>query len=109
MGETFEVSLEIKGPRETILHELELMGSVGNVSVSSDQFEPETVKLSVTSNNREDIREALFFRMAELKMPILEMKKQNLSLEDIFLKLTTNEKAEAHLELTSEEEVKEDA
>jgi ABC-2 type transport system ATP-binding protein len=110
MGETFEVSLEIKGPRETIIHELEMMDSVGNVSVSSDQPHDDTIKLQVSSNSQQDIREALFFRMAELGLPILEMKKQNLSLEDIFLKLTTNEKAvETNLELNPEEEVVQDA
>lgn len=109
MGETFEVSLEIKGPRETIVRELELMESVGNVILAADQPKEETVKLQVTSHGQQDIREALFFRMAELGLPILEMKKQNLSLEDIFLKLTTNEKVETNLELIPEKAVDEDA
>jgi ABC-2 type transport system ATP-binding protein len=109
MGETFEVILEIKGPRETIVRELELMESVGNIILAADQPKEETVKLQVTSHGQQDIREALFFRMAELGLPILEMKKQNLSLEDIFLKLTTNEKVETNLELIPEEAVDEDA
>ncbi|MEX2459872.1 MAG: ATP-binding cassette domain-containing protein [Paenibacillaceae bacterium] len=112
MGETFEVSLEIKGPRETIVRELELMESIGSVHVFTDQPQDDTIKLQVSANSRQDIREALFFRMAELGLPILEMKKQNLSLEDIFLKLTTNEKVEAtetKSELIPEEEVNEDA
>jgi ABC-2 type transport system ATP-binding protein len=109
MGETFEVSLEIKGPQEIIVRELELMESVGQVIIASDQPQEDTVKLQVSSNSQQDIREALFFRMAELGLPILEMKKQNLSLEDIFLKLTTNEKVETNLELIPEEAVNEDA
>ncbi|CAK4835295.1 unnamed protein product [Aphanomyces euteiches] len=112
MGETFEVSLEIKGPRETIVRELELLGSVGQVTIAADQPQEDSTKLQVASNNRQDIREILFFRMAELGLPILEMKKQNLSLEDIFLKLTTNEKGEeieSNLELIPQEEVSEDA
>jgi ABC-2 type transport system ATP-binding protein len=112
MGETFEVNLEIKGPRETIIRELKQMESVRQVTLSVDQPNEDTSKLQVSSNNRQDIREILFFRMAELGLPILEMKKQSLSLEDIFLKLTTNEKGEAieaNLELVPEEEVSEDA
>jgi ABC-2 type transport system ATP-binding protein len=115
MGETFEVSLEIKGPRETIMRELNSMDSISQITLSADQPNEDSVKLQVSSNDRQDIREALFFRMAELGLPILEMKKQNLSLEDIFLKLTTNEKVEANgmnLELISDdddEEVSEDA
>jgi ABC-2 type transport system ATP-binding protein len=112
MGETFEVRLEIKGPRETIVRELESMETVGKVKVTTDEQQAETVQLQVTSSNRQDIREALFFRMAELGLPILEMKKQNLSLEDIFLKLTTNEKVEApeaDLDLILKEEADQDA
>ena len=109
MGETFEVSLEIKGPQDIIVRELELMESVGQIIIAADQPQEDTVKLQVSSNSQQDIREALFFRMAELGLPILEMKKQNLSLEDIFLKLTTNEKTETNLELITEEAVDEDA
>jgi ABC-2 type transport system ATP-binding protein len=131
MGETFEVSLEVKGPRERILTELRSLPSVGEVkeidapssvgvaaleapaseeapiskageaaeatplesSQASSLVTPtETVKLLVTSADRaEDIREALFFRLASAGLPILEMKRESLSLEDIFLKLTTDE------------------
>jgi ABC-2 type transport system ATP-binding protein len=109
MGETFEVSLEVKGPRETIIREIELIENIGSVTLSPNDPHNETVKLRVSSNNQQDIREALFFRMAELGWPILEMSKQNLSLEDIFLKLTTNETASATLDLLPEGEVHEDA
>lgn len=53
--------------------------------------ETSTVKLHVLSKDRTDVRESLFFRLAELGYPILEMKRMSLSLEDIFLKLTTEE------------------
>jgi ABC-2 type transport system ATP-binding protein len=110
MGETFEVSLEIKGPRETIVRELELLETVSSVTLSPNESHHDTVKLSVTSKSQEDIREALFFRMAELGWPILEMRKQNLSLEDIFLKLTTNEAAiDSNIDIAPKEEVAEDA
>jgi ABC-2 type transport system ATP-binding protein len=95
MGETFEVSLEVKGARETIVRELEQMNEVGSIHIhESDPTEAasSTVKLRVASKEREDIREALFFKMADLRLPILAMKQENLSLEDIFLKLTTAEK-----------------
>ncbi|MCL6458639.1 MAG: ABC transporter ATP-binding protein [Gorillibacterium sp.] len=53
-----------------------------------------TVLLKVTASDRTDLRETLFFRMAELGFPILEMRRISLSLEDIFLKLTTDEPTE---------------
>lgn len=137
MGETFEVSLEVKGPRERILTELRSLEAVAEVKevdapsdattiaapAAQDVFitddaskeaaitEPSaaagTVKLLVTSADRSDIREALFFRLAGAGYPILEMKRESLSLEDIFLKLTTDEPAEA--DSTPKEEVDTDA
>ncbi|NQX61870.1 ABC transporter ATP-binding protein [Paenibacillus qinlingensis] len=135
MGETFEVSLEVKGPRERILTELRSLPSVGEVKEvdapeagaallatpatpalesaesaidEADSPAPaaapaESVKLLVTSADRaEDIREAVFFRLASAGLPILAMKRESLSLEDIFLKLTTDEPAAPELVPTEE-------
>ncbi|MFC6231998.1 ABC transporter ATP-binding protein [Paenibacillus allorhizosphaerae] len=130
MGETFEVSLEVKGPRETVLSELRNVPGVtavqeltqedtaaestafaqtetevdteeaGQPSTASSTAETTasssgTVKVVVSAADRVDVREALFYRLAERRLPILSMKKESLSLEDIFLKLTTNESLEA--------------
>ncbi|NOU95157.1 ATP-binding cassette domain-containing protein [Paenibacillus sp. LMG 31456] len=142
MGETFEVSLEVKGPREAILAELRGLPQVASVKplaeepaaaagaaasataalaqqpeqdapeqgvgaqeqaepaawpaeTFTDGAEPPTVKVLVSAADRADLREAIFYRMAELRYPILAMKKESLSLEDIFLKLTTNETIDA--------------
>lgn len=115
MGETFEVSLEVKGPRERIITELRSLETVGDVkeldapaavdaakpadssvvqAPAADVKETGSVKLLVTSADRSDIREDVFFRLAGAGYPILEMKRESLSLEDIFLKLTTDEPAE---------------
>lgn len=118
MGETFEVSLEVKGPREAVLAELRGTPGVGSVrelageptaapalaaeptasadgeaaeSATAAPAEGETVKVVVAAADKTDIREALFYRMADKRYPIVSMKKESLSLEDIFLKLTTNE------------------
>ncbi|NHN33928.1 ABC transporter ATP-binding protein [Paenibacillus agricola] len=140
MGETFEVSLEVKGPREAVLAELRSLPQIASVKpladvtaaaepaaeppaalqppplehgapepgVGAGAQEPAdampaawlakpstvaepTVRVLVSATDRADIREAIFYRMAELRYPILAMQKESLSLEDIFLKLTTNE------------------
>jgi ABC-2 type transport system ATP-binding protein len=100
MGESFQVRLEVKGPKEDIIRELSGLSDVGSVKeLERDQMvESESVVLQVVSNDRKDIREALFYRMAERGYPILEMKRESLSLEDIFLKLTTSEKSAAEQE-----------
>ncbi|MDD9271849.1 ABC transporter ATP-binding protein [Paenibacillus sp. GCM10023248] len=111
MGETFEVSLEVKGPRERIITELSSLETVAAVKeldapaaadaveasagdAASDEKDTGSVKLLVTSADRSDIREDLFFRLAGAGYPILEMKRESLSLEEIFLKLTTDEPGE---------------
>ncbi|WP_068777506.1 ABC transporter ATP-binding protein [Paenibacillus sp. FJAT-26967] len=169
MGDTFEVSLEVKGPREDIVRLLgatpgvaavEVLGSDGSIidaaagseadardtaaagepradkaeaagtassllpfsAASAEErqrplgasalsspgecggaggdphiggaavLEDGTVKLRVSAAGGTDIREPVFFQLAEAGYPILEMKRERLSLEEIFLKLTTDEK-----------------
>ena len=43
-----------------------------------------TIKLS----GNQDMRENIFFALAEVKCPILKMQSSNMSLEEVFLKLT---------------------
>lgn len=95
MGQAFQVKLEIRGPLDRVREELERMEEVESVQVINDKAAGEeqeaAVQLLVSSRDREDIREGLFFRMAALGYPIVEMRRESLSLEDIFVKLTTEE------------------
>lgn len=52
-----------------------------------------TVSMVITTEEKTDIREKMFYMMAEAKMPILNMQFTKVSLEDIFLELTQNETA----------------
>ena len=52
-----------------------------------------TVSMVITTEEKTDIREKLFYMMADAKMPILNMQFTKVSLEDIFLELTQNETA----------------
>ena len=52
-----------------------------------------TVSMVITTEEKTDIREKLFYMMAEAKMPILNMLFTKVSLEDIFLELPQNETA----------------
>ncbi|UHA74480.1 ABC transporter ATP-binding protein [Paenibacillus sp. 481] len=51
----------------------------------------DTVKLKVISRNDQDVREPLFFALAQAGYPILELKRQSTSLEEVFTRLTTEE------------------
>jgi len=99
MAENFEVKLEIRGPKDAIIRELKTIDMVKSVrEIKGDEDGNEgpdrPVRLQVVSRNRTDIREAIFYRMAQLKFPILEMRRENLSLEDIFIKLTAQDQAQ---------------
>lgn len=120
MGESFEVRLEVKGPAQEIRTQLKQLDHVSDVKLADDHAESETVKLLVSAKDRTDIREEVFFTMAKAGYPILEMKRESLSLEDIFLKLTTEEptaaggdsleeEASAVRSANDNEEVEEDA
>ncbi|PZT57072.1 ABC transporter ATP-binding protein [Paenibacillus silvae] len=52
---------------------------------------PSTIRVRLTGESSEDFREELFYLLSGAGLPILEMKRENLSLEQIFLKLTTSE------------------
>ena len=44
--------------------------------------------MNITGVGNEDVREAVFYALADAKCPILEMKASTMSLEDIFLEVT---------------------
>ena len=50
--------------------------------------------VKVSADEQKDVREAVFYKMAELNCPIFEMKSRKVSLEEIFLELTENEKTD---------------
>lgn len=55
-------------------------------------IEEGSVDILVKTAQQVDIREDIFYAMAEAKCPILSMKVSNMSLEDVFLELTGAEK-----------------
>ncbi|WP_110001427.1 MULTISPECIES: ABC transporter ATP-binding protein [Paenibacillus] len=103
MGDRFKVSIEVKAteqqlhnvltPWEKVRSEV-IPAADGHVSTGS----ADTVKMLLTGESSDDFREELFYLLSGAGLPILEMKKENLSLEQIFLKLTTTEtESEAEL------------
>ncbi|WP_339257101.1 ATP-binding cassette domain-containing protein [Paenibacillus sp. FSL R5-0713] len=102
MGDQFKVSIEVKATAEQLHNVLKPWEKVRSeviqtsdanttrdTSLTSDTAN--TVKMLLTGENSEDFREELFYLLSGAGLPVLEMKKENLSLEQIFLKLTTTE------------------
>lgn len=105
MGDQFKVSIEVKATEQQLHNVLTPWEKVrsevipvadGQVSTGS----ADTVKMLLTGESSDDFREELFYLLSGAGLPILEMKKENLSLEQIFLKLTTTE-TESEVELAT--------
>ncbi|WP_272039310.1 ABC transporter ATP-binding protein [Paenibacillus sp. JJ-100] len=115
MGDRFKVSLEVKATEQQLLEVLtpwekaqtEVIASASTPSASEGSTgatinesgrlddaisnAPSTIQVRLTGETSEDFREELFYLLSGAGLPILEMKRENLSLEQIFLKLTTSE------------------
>jgi len=81
--------LQIKGPAEEVQKTLESVNGVQKVVVTGDG---ETLRYSVECQKGQDIRDKLSSTIISNGYGLLEMKSSEMSLEDIFLKLTTKEK-----------------
>ena len=81
------LSLIVKGEKESIRQLLSEIPGVKTITVNSAENEKGwRVKLSTEEST--DIREEVFYKMAENHYPILEMQSEKISLEEIFLELT---------------------
>lgn len=99
MSGSMEIELMIKGSfaeAKKVLQKLSDVDSVESVETVENKGEEkgECAKLRVISKNNVDIREKVFYALAEAKLPIMEMAHPEKSLEDIFLELTGDEQAE---------------
>lgn len=81
------LELEVKGNWEKIQTVISTVEGVKDVENCGEK-EGGSVKVHVTSAEKTDIREAVFYALAEAKLPILFMQYSEKSLEDIFLELT---------------------
>ena len=81
----------IKGEKSQIKQALESIEGVNSVTIEKDEKQNLwSSKVSTEENN--DIREKVFYKMSDINSPIYEMKSKKVSLEEIFLELTASEK-----------------
>lgn len=71
--------------------------AVSNIAgVSSVDFvpadEPDAVQARISTEAGKDVRKDLFFALSDAKLPLLQLRTENMTLEDIFLKITMGEK-----------------
>ena len=85
------LNLIVKGEKDKICTALGQIEGVKNVT-AADAKEEHAWNVNVSTNEDRDVREEVFFKMADAKCPILEMQSKKVSLEEIFLELTEDDK-----------------
>ena len=86
------LELTVKGEKQDVKNLLRGVEEIQKIEWKAEENE-KTVSMVITTEEKTDIREKLFYMMADAKMPILNMQFTKVSLEDIFLELTQNETA----------------
>lgn len=87
MNGSGELLLEVKGEYEKVWEALSAIADVEAVD-NRGESEEGCVKLALKAKDGADVREEVFYCLAELKLPILSMQYSQKTLEDIFLELT---------------------
>ncbi|HEY5585942.1 MAG TPA: ATP-binding cassette domain-containing protein [Ruminiclostridium sp.] len=91
MGTVSKLSATIAGPKSSITSAIQAIYGIKLVEAHIEK-EKDIVEYVIESDKDIDIRRPLFFAMAKAGYPIIELKSLDLSLEDIFLQLTMQEK-----------------
>ena len=92
-----ELYLTVKGDEAGVREVLDTVEGVGKVKVLASP-DKKTVKLKVTVEGEADIRDDIFFAMAERRYAVISMEKGEHSLEEIFLSLTAKGKTHEEVE-----------
>lgn len=99
-----QLTVSIKGEKESVQNVISNIKNINTFKVESGK-EKGSVDVVIETETGIDIREELFYALAEKKLPILEMQLSEKSLEDIFLELTQDEQPASKSTKTDEEVV----
>jgi ABC-2 type transport system ATP-binding protein len=86
-----KLTLTVAGPRSSVVGTIKEIYGVKLVEPNIE-IEKDVMSYIVEADKDIDIRKPLFFALAKLGYPILELKSMGMSLEDIFLQIVTQEK-----------------
>jgi len=87
------LALKVEGPDAVVRETLSSVPDITKIETHPSQ-EPGVVEVLVEAERDKDIRRDIFQALKDTDLPILLMRPQDLTLEDIFLQLTTTEKEE---------------
>jgi ABC-2 type transport system ATP-binding protein len=96
------VRLQVKGSAESLRDSIASIEGVRTVEIKSS--EDSLVTAEIESERGADLRAQIALRVINTGFDLLELRAVNLSLEDIFMQLTTEEQAEGKAEAKGEVE-----
>ena len=82
-----ELNLTVKTTQDKLKNILSSISGIEEISFLASE-EDGAVDIKIKTSEKTDIREDLFYKLAEHRCPLLKMEFNRLSLEDIFLELT---------------------
>ena len=91
LGNSSRLTLRIAGQEKQVVRVIQELEGVKYVEAQGVR-EPGTIDVIVESDPKVDIRKSLFHAMSRASYPIMMMKSMDMTLEDIFLQVTTQEK-----------------
>lgn len=81
------LEITVKGTEEEIRKALDLVDNLDEV-IYHQSLVPGACDFTIKVRGQQDMRENIFFALAEVKCPLLKMQSTNMTLEEVFLKLT---------------------
>jgi len=91
LNNSSKLSLRVAGPEKSVIKVLNDTPGVKLAEYNGTK-EQDTVDVLVEGDKDVDIRKSLFFALSRAQYPILQMKSMDLTLEEIFLQLTTKDR-----------------
>ena len=101
MSGTNSLEITVKGQESEIRKALDMVENIQEV-IYHDSLVKGACDFTIKLSGAMDMRENIFFALAEVKCPILKMQSSNMSLEEVFLKLTDDAEKERQVEIESE-------
>lgn len=90
-GTASKLSVTVAGPKSSVTNAIKEIYGVKYVEPNIEK-DKDVISYIVESDKEIDIRKPLFFAMAKVGYPIIELKSMDMTLEDIFLQIVTQEK-----------------
>lgn len=100
------IELTVKGQEKMITEVMRNTTGIKSYKMSVSKAESNAFDISIERKDGIDVREKLFYDFAKINCPILMMKAEKLTLEDVFLELTHSEQGNKPLDEKVQKEVR---